>query len=65
MAKEMKSVEVVRVLKHAGWVPVRMKGSHQMWQSPTGRKIAVPVGHKIISAGVVQQVMKAIEEEAA
>jgi predicted RNA binding protein YcfA (HicA-like mRNA interferase family) len=64
MVSEQPTRKMVKLLRDAGWTPVRTAGSHTMWQSADGtRSISVPDGHRTISAGVVRKIMRAIEED--
>lgn len=62
MVSEQPTRKVVRMLKDAGWSPVRTVGSHTTWQAPNGkRSVSVPDGHRTISAGVYRKILKALE----
>lgn len=62
MVSEQPTRKVVRMLKDAGWSPVRTVGSHTTWQSPDGkRSVSVPDGHRSISPGVYRKILKALE----
>ncbi|MDN4616387.1 type II toxin-antitoxin system HicA family toxin [Leifsonia sp. F6_8S_P_1B] len=61
MAKEETTRKLTKRLKDAGFVAVRTTGSHTTYVN--GKvSVTVPDGHRIISAGIVRQVNKAIEE---
>lgn len=51
---------VLRELRGAGFVAVRTRGSHTLWEHPAGVRIAVPDGHGTISPGVYRQVLAAL-----
>ena len=51
---------VVRRLKQAGFMAVRRRGSHTLYENGD-ICVAVPDGHRTISPGVVRQVDKSIE----
>lgn len=52
---------VVKLLRKAGWKPIRHAGSHTTWESPTGVKFTLADGHKTISAGVYRELLKVME----
>ncbi len=53
---------VVKRWRQAGFVKSDSRGSHTKWCHPeSGAYVVVPTGHRMISAGVVGQVNKAIE----
>ena len=53
---------VVKRLRKAGFVKSDSSFSHTKWSHPeSGEYVVVPTGHRMISAGVVGQVNKAIE----
>ncbi|WP_306365381.1 type II toxin-antitoxin system HicA family toxin [Nocardia sp. CC227C] len=64
MVTEQPSRVVLRTLSKAGWSFKRNgKGSHVVWSCPSGKHpVTIPVGHGAISAGVVRNVDKAIED---
>ena len=59
--KVLKPIEVIRVLKHLGFVEVRQRGSHKQFRHADGRVTTVPF-HKgrDISPLIVRQVAKDI-----
>lgn len=63
MTKEQKYRDVVKVLSRLGWQKIRVKGSHEMWVSPTGQRFVVP-RHRSISSGVMQKLIKVVPEGA-
>ncbi|MEP6480004.1 MAG: type II toxin-antitoxin system HicA family toxin [Rhodoglobus sp.] len=63
MVSEQPTRIVVKLLRSAGWQPVRTEGSHTVWRAPTGRTVSVTDGHRTISPGVYRSIVKAIEEE--
>ena len=49
-------------VRQAGFVKSDGSGGHTKWRHPeSGEYVVVPTGHRMISAGVVGQVNKAIE----
>jgi predicted RNA binding protein YcfA (HicA-like mRNA interferase family) len=42
MSKKYRDVK--KALRHAGWVRLRTKGSHEIWGHPNGRRVAIPRG---------------------
>ena len=52
--------EIVKILKKNGWTFVRNgKGSHRIWQSPSGNQLPIPDhGSKSISKGIINQINK-------
>jgi predicted RNA binding protein YcfA (HicA-like mRNA interferase family) len=65
MVVEEPTRSVVKRLKAAGFRPTDAKGSHTKWVHPSGVKIVVADGHRIISPGVVRQVNNAIRDSEA
>jgi len=64
MVSEQPTRKVVKMLRDAGWNPVRTVGSHTRWESPDRtRGVTVPDGHRTISPGVYRQILKALEDE--
>jgi predicted RNA binding protein YcfA (HicA-like mRNA interferase family) len=56
------SRSVVKRLRNAGFVKSGGKGSHTKWShQASGAYVVVATGHRMVSAGVVNQVNKAIE----
>jgi predicted RNA binding protein YcfA (HicA-like mRNA interferase family) len=47
-------------LRDAGFAPGRRKGSHTQWEHPSGVKVSVADGHKMISPGVYREILDAI-----
>ncbi len=47
--------EVKRRLRDLGWRPIRQSGSHEIWESPDGRRVPITAGHEgqTISAKIV------------
>jgi predicted RNA binding protein YcfA (HicA-like mRNA interferase family) len=62
MAKAMSAKRAVAMLSSKGWTIVRTRGSHTVWESPTGARFTLPDGHREISPGVARNLMKALEE---
>jgi predicted RNA binding protein YcfA (HicA-like mRNA interferase family) len=57
---DRKTRDVLKDLRAAGFEPVRSDGSHTWWKGPQGLGIAVPDGHRVVSAGVVRKVAAVI-----
>ncbi len=56
----MKSADVIRLLKEAGWVEVRVKGSHHQFKHPDkATLVTVPHPKKDIPIGTVHNILKA------
>lgn len=54
--------DYVKVFKKAGWSPVRSRGSHEVFECPTGKhKFVIPTGHKQVSPGVADKGYKAMK----
>ncbi|MFF0144025.1 putative RNA binding protein YcfA (HicA-like mRNA interferase family) [Amycolatopsis sulphurea] len=63
MVGDQPTRKMVKALRATGFQPVRTVGSHTMGKSEDGKvQIAVPDGHRTISAGVARKILKAIEE---
>jgi predicted RNA binding protein YcfA (HicA-like mRNA interferase family) len=56
---------VLKELRAAEFSAVRRRGSHTMWEHPSGARVAVPYGHTVISPGVYRAVLAAIERSRA
>jgi predicted RNA binding protein YcfA (HicA-like mRNA interferase family) len=53
---------VVKRLRQAGFVKSGGRGSHTKWRHPeSGAYVVVATGHRMISAGVVRRVDRAIQ----
>lgn len=61
----MKSSELLRLLKKAGWYEVRRKGSHIMMKHPTKPNIIVVPFHASgeMKTGTLQAILKAADIE--
>jgi predicted RNA binding protein YcfA (HicA-like mRNA interferase family) len=62
VVKDEPTRDVTKRLKEAGFVRVSTDGRHGKWRHPSGVWLPVPETHRMISAGVVRNVDKAIEE---
>jgi predicted RNA binding protein YcfA (HicA-like mRNA interferase family) len=62
VVKDEPAREVAKRLKEAGFVRVSTDGRHANWRHPSGVWVPVPERHRMISAGVVRKINKAIEE---
>jgi predicted RNA binding protein YcfA (HicA-like mRNA interferase family) len=57
--------EVLAVLRHAGFVVLRVKGSHHFLRHPDGRRTVVPIhSGEIIGPGLPNKILKDVEVEA-
>lgn len=65
MVSEQPTREVTKLLRKAGWKPVRTVGSHTKWAGPNGTAFTLPDGHRTISPGVYRKLLAAIEEDEA
>jgi predicted RNA binding protein YcfA (HicA-like mRNA interferase family) len=55
----MKSAELIKQLKEAGWVLDRVRGSHHMFKHPTNPlTITVPHPKKDLGGGLVARIKK-------
>ena len=62
MAKKYRDVK--RILREAGWSPVRVRGSHEVWQHADGRRVVVPAGGKDnreVPSGTLGSIRRATE----
>jgi predicted RNA binding protein YcfA (HicA-like mRNA interferase family) len=61
----MKSSELVRKFKQAGWIEIRQTGSHKIFKHPiTGETIPVPYhGSKEVPSGLARKLLKKIDQE--
>lgn len=56
--------EVVVALRHAGFVVLRIKGSHHFMQHSDGRRTVVPVhAGETIGPGLLSKILKDVEME--
>jgi predicted RNA binding protein YcfA (HicA-like mRNA interferase family) len=54
--------ELVRVLERAGFIPVRQKGSHQIYRHvQTGQLVSVPMHTGDIPKGTLRQILRAAD----
>ena len=54
------SAEIVKLLKNAGWVLVRVSGSHHQFKNPTRPNVVtVPHPRKDIPTGTARAILKA------
>lgn len=52
------SKELIRRLEQAGFVCVRVNGSHHRYAHPDGRRVTVPHPKKDLGKGLVAQILK-------
>jgi len=62
VVKDEPAREVTKRLKEAGFVRVSTDGRHAKWRHPSGVWVPAPESHRMISAGVVRKINKAIAE---
>lgn len=63
MVSDQPTRKVVRMLRDAGFAPMRTVGSHTIYRK--GRvSVTVPDGHRRISPGVYRMILRKIEEAA-
>ena len=56
--------EVLAALRHAGFVVLRVRGSHQFLQHPDGRRTVVPVhSGETIGPGLLNKILKDVDVE--
>jgi predicted RNA binding protein YcfA (HicA-like mRNA interferase family) len=56
--------EVLAALRRAGFVVLRVKGSHRFLRHPDGRKTVVPIhSGEIIGPGLLNKILKDVEIE--
>jgi predicted RNA binding protein YcfA (HicA-like mRNA interferase family) len=54
--------EVLAALRRAGFVVLRVKGSHHFLQHPDGRRTVVPIhSGEIIGPGLLNKILKDVE----
>jgi predicted RNA binding protein YcfA (HicA-like mRNA interferase family) len=58
----MKSSELVRLVKKAGWIEIRQTGSHKIFQNPkTSETVPVPYhGSKEVGKGLAEKILKQV-----
>jgi predicted RNA binding protein YcfA (HicA-like mRNA interferase family) len=59
----MKSSELVRKFRQAGWIEIRQTGSHKIFKSPvSGETVPVPYhGSKEVPTGLARKLLKKLE----
>lgn len=60
--KPAKKKDAVKLLKAAGFEIIRQDGSHDVWASENGAKVAIP-RHTVISSGIMRQIHLAIKSK--
>ncbi|MEO6960634.1 MAG: type II toxin-antitoxin system HicA family toxin [Puia sp.] len=60
----MKSSELVRKYRQAGWIEIRQAGSHKIFKHPTSEEtVAVPYhGSKEVPAGLAKKLLMKLEK---
>jgi len=56
--KVIKVRDLVEILKSAGAVAVRVRGSHQVWKMPNGRSTTIVVNH--MNADATRRVLASV-----
>jgi predicted RNA binding protein YcfA (HicA-like mRNA interferase family) len=60
----LRGKELIAALRRAGFVVLRIKGSHHFLQHPDGRRTVVPVhSGEIIGPGLLNKILRDIEME--
>jgi predicted RNA binding protein YcfA (HicA-like mRNA interferase family) len=61
----MKSSELVRKFKQAGWIEIRQTGSHKIFKNPiSGGTVPVPNhGSKEVPTGLAKKLIKKLEDK--
>ncbi len=61
----MKSSELVRKFKQAGWIEIRQTGSHKIFKNPiSGEIVPVPYhGSKEVPTGLAKKLMKMLDNK--
>jgi len=62
MTKPQATSKVQKELRAGGFQPGHRVGSHTKWVHPSGVSVAVPDGHRKITAGVYRTIQKAIRQ---
>jgi predicted RNA binding protein YcfA (HicA-like mRNA interferase family) len=59
----MKSSELIRRYRQAGWIEIRQTGSHKIFKSPVSNEtVAVPYhGSKEVPTGLARKLLKKLE----
>lgn len=65
MVSEQDTRKVVKMLRGAGWTPLRTVGSHTTWKGPNGTTFSLPDGHRKVSPGVYRELLKKMKEDEA
>jgi predicted RNA binding protein YcfA (HicA-like mRNA interferase family) len=63
MPSEVRFAEVRRLVERAGWVLVRIRGSHHVFKRPKGMIYVIPVHHGMVKYAYVREIKRLIEEE--
>ncbi|HWF26998.1 MAG TPA: type II toxin-antitoxin system HicA family toxin [Mycobacterium sp.] len=62
VVKDEPARQITKRLRAAGFIRISTDGRHSKWRHPSGVWVPVPESHRMISAGVVRKIDKAIEE---
>jgi predicted RNA binding protein YcfA (HicA-like mRNA interferase family) len=59
----MKSSELVRKFKQAGWIEIRQTGSHKIFKNPmTGETVPIPYhGSREVPSGLARKLLKKLD----
>src|SRR5689334_14341032 len=56
MPSEVRFAEVRRLVERAGWVLVRIRGSHHVFKRPKGMIYVIPVHHGMVKYAYVREI---------
>ena len=57
-------VDVRRILRNAGWVHVRTRGSHEVWRATDGRTVTIAgEDHRYVPPGTLASIRRSVELE--
>ena len=62
MPSDVRFSEIRRRVEARGWILVRIRGSHHIFQLPDGRIYVVPVHRNKVKYAYVRQIEKLLEE---
>lgn len=62
MPSEVRFAEVLRLVRKHGWVLIRVRGSHHVFEKPDGSIYSIPVHHAKVKPFYVREIKKQLGE---
>jgi predicted RNA binding protein YcfA (HicA-like mRNA interferase family) len=63
MPSEVRFAELHRLVRKHGWVLIRIRGSHHVFQKPDGSTFSIPVHHGKVKPVYFREIKKQIGED--